>query len=553
MNVGEMQRKLSVGAEQDKDHRFFDLYHLLYDEDWLLLAHDYVAQNAGSVTAGCDGVVMDYFDDDLWGNLQRIATDLRSGAFEPHPVRRVHIRKRNGKLRPLGIPTVRDRIVQEALRMVLEPIFEADFVQTSYGFRPNRCTLDAVQRILWAAREPRKYFWVIEGDIASYFDTIHHRKLMELLRRRVADDKVLDLVWWFLRAGVMERNVLRATTEGTPQGGIISPLLANVYLHELDKYMERYTALSRNEKGKRRRQGLGNFVHVRYADDFVVLGNGNRAEAEALKQELIEFLRDRLHLTLSQEKTTITHLDDGFEFLGFRFRRGRGSKGTVTKCLVPPRAARAHLDKLRATTAPNTSPDSVVAKFRALDRIIGGWCRYYETCGNVGVAFARLAHRTYWLVGHWLGRKFKKRMWRAIKPYWQGQCFAVGQTRLRLHSEYKRQRPAAGAFSKPNPYTTQERINREEILGQVHFWTGLEDRPGQADLKLLVSRRDGYVCFDCKRPVTESTSQLHHLREVRYFKRPVDANTADNTVLLCIPCHKKRTRERRQQLESRMR
>jgi len=552
MNVGELQRKLSVWATQDKGRKFHALYALLHDEDWLLLAHDYVSQNAGSVTAGCDGITMANFDVDLEDNLRCLADDLRSGAFEARPVRRVRIPKPSGKLRPLGIPAIRDRIVQEALRMVLEPIFEADFVQHSYGFRPCRRTMDAVKCILWAACEPRKFFWVIEGDIASYFDTIHHRKLIKLLRRRIADERLLNLIWKFLRAGVMERNVLRATVEGTPQGGIISPLLANIYLHELDKYMERYTALSLYRKAKRRKQGLANFAYVRYADDFVVMCNGTRAQAEALKAELTEFLRDRLRLTLSQEKTRVTHLNDGFEFLGFRFRRGPSKTGgMVTRSLIPKGKARDHLGKLKAITAPDTCQDSVVNKLRALNRLIRGWCQYYQYTGNVSTVFPRLGNRAYWLLGHWLGGKFKTKIKRAMQPFWQENHLSVGKTRLRLHHEFSRQ-VYKEKFHRPNPYVYLIQLRREELpSGPV--WLGNEARPGQADLRVEVLARDGYQCRFCKAPINEDTCHLHHVRDVRVFKRPADANTAANSVALCIPCHKRETAARRQrQLESRV-
>jgi RNA-directed DNA polymerase len=170
MNVGEMQRKLSLWATQNKEHRFFDLYHLLYDTDWLRLAHDYVAQNAGSKTAGCDGVDMRFSDENLEANLQALALELKSETFQPYPVRRVHIPKANGRTRALGIHSIRDRIVQEALRMILEPIYEADFSQNSYGFRPSRCTMDAVKRVAASTIGNHTYYWVIEGDLSSYFD-----------------------------------------------------------------------------------------------------------------------------------------------------------------------------------------------------------------------------------------------------------------------------------------------------------------------------------------------------------------------------------------------
>jgi RNA-directed DNA polymerase len=272
MNVGELQRKLSQWATQDKGRKFFDLYKLVMNEEWLRAAHAHVRQNRGSVTAGTDGITMKVFEERLGENLQRLREDLKAGTFAPTPGRRVAIREEKAggrvKVRRLGIPAIRDRIVQEALRMVLEPIYEADFHERSYGFRPNRCTMDAVTFLRNRILAPTsRYFWVIEGDIAAYFDTINHRKLFRVLKRRIQDRKLLQLIWKFLRAGVMEGKLFRDTKRGTPQGGIARPALANVYLHELDWYMEQYTGLSLREKHKRRKQGLANFLYVRYCDD----------------------------------------------------------------------------------------------------------------------------------------------------------------------------------------------------------------------------------------------------------------------------------------------
>src|SRR5262249_18418756 len=155
----------------------------------------------------------------------------------------------------------------------------------------------------------------------SYFDTVHHRKLMKLLGRRIQDRDLLDLIWKFLKAGVMERTLFQDTSQGVPQGGIVSPLLANVYLHELDQYMAMHTGLSPTEKRQRRQSGQANFAYVRYADDFVILSNGRREHAEVMRETVRRFLAERLRLTLSMEKTRITHLNDGFEFLGFRLQR----------------------------------------------------------------------------------------------------------------------------------------------------------------------------------------------------------------------------------------
>src|SRR6266852_1888415 len=300
-----MQRKLSQWATEDPSKRFVDLYSLLCNAVWLRVAHHHVNSNQGRETAGIDGVMMSNFNGDVEGNLARLSEALKAHTFEPMPVRRVYIPKANGKKRPLGIATIDDRIVQEALRMILEPIWEADFSVHSYGFRPNRSTYDAVaylgNRLTGKAGEG--YQWIIEGDIKSYYDTIPHRRLIKAVKKRVADRKIRDLLWKFLRAGVMHRGQFEETLTGTPQGGIVSPLLANIYLDALDKYMEsKYLKLSDSQRSRRREQGKSNFLYVRYADDWVVLCNGTKAAAQDMKEELKTLLA-HMGLTLSEEKT----------------------------------------------------------------------------------------------------------------------------------------------------------------------------------------------------------------------------------------------------------
>ena len=235
-----MQRKLSQWATDDPEKKFTDLYSLLCNEVWLRVAAHETLKNHGSNTAGIDGQTKANFLGDFDGHINRLQERLKAKVLEPMPVRRVYIPKPNSeKKRPLGIPTLLDRIVKEALRMILEPIWEADFSRHSYGFRPNRSTYDAITYI-WChlTGHGSSYQWIIEGDIASYFDTIPHRRLIKAVKRRVADRNIRDLLWKFLRAGVMHRGQVQETMTGTPQGGIISPLLANIYLHELDRYME---------------------------------------------------------------------------------------------------------------------------------------------------------------------------------------------------------------------------------------------------------------------------------------------------------------------------
>jgi RNA-directed DNA polymerase len=252
------------------------------------------------------------------------------------------------------------------------------------------------------------YGWIIEGDIQSFFDTINHQKLMQLVEQRVKDKKILSLIWKFLQAEIMEQGNLRHSMLGTPQGGIVSPLLANIYLHELDRYMERYTEISVPDRRRRKRRGLANFLYVRYADDFVVLCDGTKEQAEAMRQELYDFLKTELKLELSLEKTRVTHASEGFEFLGFVIDRNIVGTGKwAPRIRIPMRAMEKVRAKIRAALAPNTNEDSVRLKILGLNRIIGGWCRYYQTTSSPSFYFNRLSHESFKLMARWLGRKYQ--------------------------------------------------------------------------------------------------------------------------------------------------
>jgi group II intron reverse transcriptase/maturase len=264
------QRSFAIKAQHNPAHRFDHLYRLICQEEWIRTALNVILSNKGARTPGIDGITKKALasDEARAALVQELRDDLRTGRFRPLPVRRVFIPKANGKLRPLGILTLKDRVVQYLLKMLLEPIWESDFLNCSNGFRPDRRTMDCIALLDSYINKRNKYYWVIEGDIKGAFDNIHQTKLLEFLAERIADRRILNLIAGFLKAGVMEGRLFHRPELGVPQGGPLSPLLANVYLHQLDRYWwQRYGNLHRKEKERRRLAHKGNCALIRYADD----------------------------------------------------------------------------------------------------------------------------------------------------------------------------------------------------------------------------------------------------------------------------------------------
>jgi 5-methylcytosine-specific restriction endonuclease McrA len=249
------------------------------------------------------------------------------------------------------------------------------------------------------------------------------------------------------------------------------------------------------------------------------------------------------------EKTRITHLDDGFDFLGFTVRRGMGHDGMKTKVLISKKGRGKHLNTIQAATSPNSHEDSITAKFKALNRIIAGWCRYYQYTSKAATQFSKLERQTFWHMAHWLGRKFQLPMPIVIRRFCKESSLTDGKTTLTRHTNYPTQQYQK-RFLKPNPYTTQERIEREELPDE-NPWPGFEDRPGWTDLRQRAGERDNWTCGICKRVGTPATCQVDHIIQYSRYKRPVDANRLENLWTLCIPCHKRKT-EAEQRMESRM-
>jgi len=408
--VREMQSKLHRWAGEDHARRFGDLFNLVYDPMFLAEAWYRVKANAGSRTPGIDKATVADIENRIWAGafLERIRDSLKTGEFRPAPVRRAVIPKANGKPRKLGIPTVADRVVQASLKLVLEPIFEADFQPSSYGFRPGRRAHDAIAEIQFLAT--RGYEWVLEADIRACFDEIDHTALMSRLRARIKDKRVLALVKAFLKAGVMMASGEREEAHtGTPQGGILSPLLANIALSALDEHFAAQWQASKWQRDKRRIKGLGNWRLVRYADDFVVMISGERRHAEALREEAAAVLAP-LGLRLAEEKTRVVHIDEGFDFLSFTIRRMR-KRGTSKHYVytVPSRKAiQAIKDKVAEKTHRSTLNMEPEALITSVNRALAGWANYFRH-GVSKAVFNAIDHHAWGRIMRWLRHKYQHR------------------------------------------------------------------------------------------------------------------------------------------------
>ncbi len=413
-----MQTKLHQWASTDEVRRFDDLYNLVYDPAFLVVAWSRVKGNKGARSAGVDGLTARYIDQQRGTTafLNDLRDDLKTRTFTPLPVRERMIPKPGGKKRRLGIPTTRDRVVQASLKLALEPIFEADFEPCSYGFRPGRRPHDAIAEIhLFTSH---RYEWVLEADIEACFDNIDHTALLERLRRRVADRRVVRLVKAFLKSGILSEDaVTRDTNAGTPQGGILSPLLANVALSVLDEHFAeawQTTMASRTERATRRNRGHATYRLVRYADDFVVMVAGTRDHAEQLRGEVEQVLAP-MGLRLSEAKTGVVHIDEGFDFLGFRIQR-HIKEGTNRRYVYtyPSKKALAAIKRKVKTVTRQGTNNTLADLLRQLNAVLRGWTNYFRH-GVSKATFGYLRHYTWWRVVRWLRRKYRRTGWKKLR------------------------------------------------------------------------------------------------------------------------------------------
>ena len=396
--VRELQRKLWTSAKRSKTRRFHALYDRITRDDVLEEAWKRVKGNRGA--AGVDKETLDEIEAKGAGKfLEGIRTALDAGRYRPSPVRRRYIPKGDGKQRPLGIPTVRDRVVQMATKLVIEPIFEADFLPSSYGFRPKRGATQALETVREVGN--RGHNFVVDADITAYFESIDQEKLMRMVGERISDRRVLKLIRKWLKAGVMEENgELKATLAGTPQGGVISPLLSNIYLHDLDRAWEQTC------------KQLGSLV--RYADDFVVMSK-TESQAKEAHRRIGEILKG-LGLTLHPEKTREVNLSrgkEGFVFLGCTIRKRRSIQRNPRCHFVQrwpsPKAMKRIRERVHELTdARRAGVKDVKELITRLNPVLRGWGNYFQS-GNADRKFNRVDNYVWQCLTRWQQRRCGQR------------------------------------------------------------------------------------------------------------------------------------------------
>lgn len=441
-----VQRKLYQWSRGNPEGQYRDVWNWCTDIRNLRCAWRTIAANKGKRTPGVDGVTVKHIrkrGENAY--LEEVRRELRSSSYEPSPSRRVWIPKRGkpGEFRPLGILTVKDRIVQCAVKQIIEPLFEARFWHVSYGFRPGRSCHGALEHVRMAMRSRATAKggkvltfpcqWVIEGDIKGCFDHVSHYQIMERIRRLSGDRKINRLIWAFLKAGVLSEDQFIRTDAGTPQGGIVSPLIANIALSVIEERYERWVYHQKklragracdgiqaaiNARNNDRRAGRPVFFPIRYADDFVVLVSGAYEDARREKEALAQYLKEAAKLDLSEEKTRITPAEKGFEFLGHRIRmKWYDRYGYGPRIEIPKQKVADIRYRIKQLTTRKTVTWPLGRLLRQMNPILRGWGHFFRFCTGA----KSILYSVDWYVSdrlrRWLRKKYPKACVRDLKRY----------------------------------------------------------------------------------------------------------------------------------------
>jgi len=573
-------------AKADPTKRFDKLYRLVCARDILAIASERVSQNTGGTTAGIDGQTRKQINTEM---LVTLADELRQDRYHPQAVRRAYIPKGKKGRRALGIPTIRDRIVQAAVAQVLEKLYEPIFRDCSYGFRSHRNTIQALRHLAQAYRGG--VTWVIEGDLVKCFDSIPHGVILNCLRKRIKDERFIDLIRQMLKAGVMEEGGCMPTYSGTPQGGLASPILSNIVLHEFDCWLEDHwkanpPRLSRQQQdaratpeyarhkrnlvrwraqlagripmGRQTPEGLRlkikqaleararipsvrsrrMIAFCRYADDYVVvLCQYSKAEAQQLKEAMATWLKEHLGLTQHPEKTHITHWSTRFRFLGYDLRGQRNRNGSRwLRLSIPPEKERELKAKMKRLCAYDQIPE--LDLFTSENALLNGWTNYYRYANNATNRFLYLTGVAYWLTAHYLGRKHR--------------CSIKKVMRIRYGRDPKSGKKAL--------YTTNNTGKRLFLWNKPPKWRSLLNPTVQAkdvqplpinswagghsyEQRMEAQHRAEGHCEHCGAPADKLF--VHHPNRLGQLRKPkqgpanVIASAQEQQVkLLCWECHK---------------
>lgn len=582
---------LKQKSKQDESHRYDRIYRNLFNEDFFLRAYQKIHAKQGNMTPGTDGTTIDGFSRKQISQLIEL---LKWERYQPKPVRRTYIPKKNGKMRPLGIPAFADKLVQEVVRQILEAIYEPIFSDNSHGFRPNRSCHTALYQIKSTCRGTN---WVIEGDITGCFDHIDHEILLKILLKKIDDGRFLELIWKFLKAGYLEFNQKYNSLSGTPQGGIISPILANIYLHEFDKFMEGISA--EYTKGKQRRpyreyqilqykrnraKKKGNqeqadeylrqmqnipaldpmdknyqrVKYVRYADDFVVCIIGSKATANEIKERIAGFMQKELHLELSREKTKITNLSDKrVRFLGYEItksqentkqvvdsigRKKRSVNGTI-QLVVPGDVIREKLKPFIKKGKPyqvgarvNLPVIEIISQYNAEIR---GLYNYYCLATDVSTKISTFQYYHYFSMIKTIARKEKSSVKKVIQKYGIDVPRKNGTGTMRIVGIRYNTKEGPKTMTYFND--SLKKVSRP--AGEISDQFGQVLKSGQ-----LMKRLNSDVCELCG--AEHCALEIHHVRKLKdivkkYRKRGTPmpnwvwlmSYMKRKTLVLCHDCH----------------